>query len=85
MYEKKKLPWNYVKNLVYRLVLVLIAYFFVNFVHSIVAHVVQRDQLTYYYFYISISFIGFVFELLVTVSVAMSRCLNDRETHRDVS
>ena len=84
MYEKKKLPWSYAKNLVYRLV--LIAYFFINFVHSIIARVVRRDQLIYYYFYMSISFIGFVFELLVTIAFALQRCLDqdaNRETQRD--
>ena len=80
MYEEKKLPRSFAKSLLYKLV--LIAYLFVNFVHSIVARVVQRDQLVYYCLYV----IGFAFELIVTIIVATRRCMNrnsDRGTQGD--
>ena len=65
MYEKKRLPSGFVKNLIYKLGIFL--YFLVNFAYSIVAAVVHGDHLVYHFVYIAISLVGFVFELGIII------------------
>ena len=87
MHDKKKLPWGFAQNTIYKLG--LCTYFFVNLIYSIVATSVQRDQLPYHLLYVCISFIGFVIEFGVIIIVTTRKCctddgddINDGEFHR---
>ena len=72
LHEQRKLPWNSIKNRIYKLGLFI--YYFVNFVYSIVALAVQKDHLAYHIVYIFICFTGFVFELII-MTVNVKKCL----------
>ena len=65
LYEENKLPWGFVKNMIYKLGLLI--YYFANFVYFIVAVAVQRENLAYHLVYMFICTIGFLFELIVII------------------
>ena len=80
MYEKKKLPRDCVRNIIYKLGMFL--YFLVNLVYSITAAVVQGDHLIYHLVYASISFVGFAFEL-IKMLLTIKMCLTPRRGDED--
>ena len=71
LYEQRKLPGSFVKNMIYKLGLFI--YYFTNFIYSIVALAVQKDHLTYHIVYICICFIGFLFESIVDVKNCLTQ------------
>ena len=75
MHDKKKLPWGFAQNTIYKLG--LCTYFFVNLIYSIVATLVQRDQVPYHLVYMFISLIGFVIELVVIIVTTRKYCTGD--------
>ena len=78
MYDKKKLPWGCVKNMIYKLGLFL--YFLVSFAYSIVATVIQGDHFAYHIAYMLITSVGLAFELgvlIVTVKKCLTRSSDD--------
>ena len=81
MYEKKKLPWGFAKNLTYKLG--VFAYFLVNFSYSIVvAALAQGDHLVYHLVYALISFVGFIIELSLIIAT-IKTCLTPRRDDGD--
>ena len=64
MLVNKKLPCNNIMSLIYKVPLLL--YYFANFIFSIVFAIHQDHQL-YNFIYISISLVGFVYEVIVII------------------
>ena len=62
--------WTYV---VYKLAVLI--YFFANLTYSIVATALQREHFPYHVAYMSVSLIGFVFELVIMIFTIL-RCLS---------
>ena len=68
MSEQKKLPFGFTKVIIYNLI--LLVYYFTNFIYSIVAVSVQGDHIVHYIFYLLISLTGLLFEaVVITVDV----------------
>ena len=72
MHETKKLPQSSVMDTIYKLGVLI--YFFANLIYSIVATALQREHFPYHVVYMSVSLIGFVFELVVMI-FTLARCL----------
>ena len=72
MHETKKLPRSSFMDTVYKLGVLI--YFFANLTYSIVATALQREHFPYHVVYMSVSLIGFVFELVVMIFTIV-RCL----------
>ena len=65
LHENKKLPWSSRKNMMYRVG--LLAYYFANFMYSIVATAIQGEHVVYHLVYIFISLFGFAVQLTVMI------------------
>ena len=65
LYEEKKLPWSFTTNTIYKLG--LFVYYLANFLYSIIAVAVQKDNFAYHIIYLLISTIGALFELIVMI------------------
>ena len=81
LHENKKLPWSCRKNLVYKVG--LLVYYFVNFIYSIVATVIQKEKFAFYLIYMSISFTGFLFKFVVATIHLKQQCSKSRGTEEE--
>ena len=72
MHDKKKLPWDWSKVIIYKVG--LLVYYFANFIYSIVAAAVQREPFVFYLVYMIVSFIGFLFKLVVIIVHIKKQC-----------
>ena len=78
LYKNKKLPWSCEKNLLYKAG--LFVYFSANLVYSIIAAVIQKEDLVFHLIYIIISLIGFVSTLGVMYMHIKKLCIRDNNT-----
>ena len=65
LYEEQKLPSGDIKSTVYTIGLAV--YYVVNFIYSIIAVAVQRENLAYHLVYVIISLMGVVFVIIVII------------------
>ena len=78
LYELTKLPGSFIKNIIYKLGLLI--YYFVNFAYSIVALAVHKQFIAYHIVYVSICLIGLIFEL-IAITVDVKRCLTQSNSN----
>ena len=76
LYKNKKLPWGCKKNLLYKAG--LFVYFSANLVYSIIAVIIQKEDLVFHLIYIIISLTGFVSGLM-TMHIK-KLCIRDNDT-----
>ena len=65
MSKQEKLAFGFAKNIIYKLLLLI--YYFTNFIYSIVAVSIQGEHFAYYLGYLFISLTGLIFEATVIV------------------
>ena len=78
MYKEKKLPSGFVKNMIYKMTLLI--YYFANFIYSIAAVAIQREHLAYHLVYMLTSLIGLISELVVII-INRKKCLSQSSGH----
>ena len=77
LYEQQKLPSGSVKRMIYAIGLAV--YYIANFIYSIVAVAVQRENLAYHLVYIIISLIGVLFVIIAIIVYVREQFTESRE------
>ena len=81
LYEQQKLPSGSIQHMIYAIGLAV--YYIANFIYSIVAISVQRENLAYHLVYIIISLIGVVFVIFATIFYVREQFIRSREMGDD--
>ena len=78
LYELKKLPGSFVKNIIYKMGLLI--YYIVNFIYTVIALAIHKQLIAYHVVYISICLTGLIFEFIVMI-IDIKRCLTQSNSN----